>query len=424
MQKHGRIIPFKKEFMSHFNNVFSKNEFNSNSALNIGLSSSPKSASSRFRHASSLSPSAASPPKKPKLEPTDSKAQVVATECLPPSMSFSSSSSAPLASTPSFAITPHTHHSAGRSRSKVAAATADVPQAPPCPYKKAVEKIALKWTDDGITFKEFAIGNEPLRRIELLGQGNSFQCYTIEIPEIRWTDDGITFREFAIESEALKSIALARQPDHSQYFTTETTEGPKVVKLLKITKVLKFFRLFTDSLTSRKQIGKGNAQKLCDERMGLLKKNFEFYKNLGISCALIRNVDTLKTDGYVLQDYVPEKVISWSQDNGDLSNEQTETLQQFLGVLKLAFMHHAQNCWDLYPRNFGLTSKGVTLLDFTDQPLEGMWQMFPNAIRAWANNNPPAQKLIATYLQSCLTAPQLIHVKEHIQTLITTLGWQ
>lgn len=420
-------MPFKKEFMAISNNVFQKNTLKLDPDVNMDQSPPESAPLSRFRSSSSLDANAESPPKKQKVESADSKAQAVAAPHLFPPPVCSSSSSAELpASMPPFPRSQHARPPVARGRSRVAAADApDGPQTPPpCPYQIAAEKTALKWTKDGTLFRVFAIGDDGLRPIALLGQGHSFQCFTIETTEVRWTDDGITFREFAIENEAPKSIALAGQSDPFQNFTIETSEGPKVVKLFKVTKIIKVFRLFVDSLTSRKQVGKGNAQILCDTRMELLKKNFEFCNNLGISCAQIRNVDTLKTDGYVLQDYAPEKVISWSQNSEELSNEQIAVLNQFLGVLKLAFMHHKQNFWDLYPRNFGLTSKGVTLFDFTDQPLEGMWLMFPNAIRAWAHDNPSAQKLIAAYLQECLTAPELNHVKEHIQTLITTLKWQ
>jgi hypothetical protein len=291
------------------------------------------------------------------------------------------------------------HHSRSRPRPPIAAAAPDAPQAvPACSYQLAVQRTALKWMDNGDLFRNFAIGAGPLTPIQTLGQGNSFQCFTIETPELRCTEDGTTFKEFTLENEALKATALANQSAPFQSFTIETSEGSKVVKWFKVMRVIKVFRLFADSLTSKKQIGKGNARILCDARMDFLKKNFELCTSLGIPCAQIRNIDTLKTDGYVLQDFAPEKVISWSQNSEVLSEEQIAVLKQFLEVLKLAFIHHQQNCWDLAPRNFGLTNKEVTLLDFSDQPLEGIWQMFPKAIRAWANGNTAAQKLIATYL--------------------------
>lgn len=347
-------------------------------------SPSKSASSSRFRSSSSLDASAASPPKRPRLEPADSKAQSVAAAHLSPPAYFSSSSAMPLASAPFpgrfvHAAPPTRRGPPPRSKAvPAAAAPGTALQATAiCAYQQAANRTVVQWTPDGAVFRNFAIGNEALRPIELIGQGDSFQCFKIETPE-----------------------------------------GVKVIKI---------FKSFTDGLIGRKQLGKGNAQAIFDQRMDFLKKNFDFYQSLDIPCALILNADTanmLKMDGYVLQEYVPEKVISWSQNSGDLSNEQIETLQQFLGVLKLAFIHHKENCWDLAPRNFCLKDKRVTLLDFTDKPLEDQWKIFPNAIRAWANGNPSAQKLIATDLQKCFTDAEPGHVKNQIKTLITTLGWQ
>ncbi len=191
-------------------------------------------------------------------------------------------------------------------------------------------------------------------------------------------------------------------------------------KLMNGDLVLKIFKDLVE-ITAKNKKSNGKVENF-DTRMDTVRNVQLTCDALGIPCASITNLETLKTDGYVLQTYVDPVLCSWSATTGPLSEDQQSSLSQFCNVLSTAMLNSHENCWDLPPKNFGTQNGILKLLDIPDRLFsDDQWLQFDHAIRKWHNDNPAAQALISEHLTACLQDQRFIGIKEKVEGLLKKL---
>jgi hypothetical protein len=242
-------------------------------------------------------------------------------------------------------------------------------QAPPHIYQTVIKNLEPKWDAEGNMRKELSISGE-IHSIcdKSIGRGDSFICY----------------------------------------------------KFMNSDLVVKVFKDLVE-VTAKNKKANEKAENF-HTRMDQVQQVYATCQRLAIPCASITNLETLKIDGYVLQEYVDPVLCSWSESTGPLNEDQQNLLIQFCQVLSTAMLNRNEKCWDLPPKNFGTKNGNLQLLDIPDRLLDNQWLQFDQAIRNWHNKNSSAKDLISKYLASCLKNASFEPITEKILDLLKKLN--
>lgn len=228
-------------------------------------------------------------------------------------------------------------------------------------YNQAANQIGnTQWKSsslgDILLFKQLTLGDQTFEvDTKILGKGDSFQCYKV-------------------------------------------TDQPKVIKI---------FVHIQDGATLK---GRGApTTKELDDRMESLAGNYYRGIALGIPCAEILNIRTLKEDGCIVQVLVAPLKLTWVNPAAPLANNEKVMLNQFCDCLEKAILDADSNAWDLAPKNFGFDGEnGLQLFDISDRTLStDQWTEFQSAIKKWINGHPGAKQLIIDRLQALPEKPEL-----------------
>lgn len=227
------------------------------------------------------------------------------------------------------------------------------------PYSRAAKEIgSTKWKQDSnalILFKEITVQGKKISvDTEILGKGDSFQCYQV-------------------------------------------SGEPRVIKI--------FVCIQDPSSLKKRPI---SAEQL-NVRIDFLAENYRRGLQLGIPCARIENIETLKEDGCIVQEQATPVVLTWNDPSRPLTEVEKNTLSLFCDCLEKAIVDADSNVWDLPPKNFGFDEEGeLRLFDISDRPLSAnQWIEFQSAIIKWSNGHPEAKSLILERLKALPDQPKL-----------------
>ncbi len=199
-------------------------------------------------------------------------------------------------------------------------------------------------------------------------------------------------------SEPFKVITIRGTVHRVNWGTLGQGDSFLCYKVTDQNTVIKLFRSLQDSTHDRRKLSAAGWLADFDQRMEYLGNQYKLTRAAGVPCTTIENVESLKTDGCIVQQYVEPVQVSW-QGRNKLSDHETRIITLFCETFKQA--QRTPNIdWDLKPSNFGFDGEQLKLFDFCDKRLSSERQrfLFLEALTHWEGNNPAAKELIATML--------------------------
>lgn len=224
---------------------------------------------------------------------------------------------------------------------------------------------------------------------------NPYQTAAEEVGNTQVTED---------TQELFKQITVMGQKKNIDYRALGKGDSFICYKITDDNLVVKIFASIQDASTRRKRRAGPNPVTGFNIRMDHLYSNYLLASHLGVSTALILNCRTLKTNGFVLQEFTPALKVTWGSST-PLSDQEKSLIEQFCSTFEKTMTSPDVGDWELRPKNFGVVNGTLKLFDFSDRPLENHKETFFQSAIEWVNNNTEAREIVTARLQNMRLNP-------------------